>query len=125
MLDWRSIDYLHWQPKRGALGEALFGYLDPLQAVRAIALTEKGTCPLHPEKCVRLVPWIDQPENIARPNMARELWDAVTTYEPRVVMQRVEFQGAEYSHWRALLSVVLAGDVEKRIHIVEVPIGAA
>lgn len=125
MLDRRTIDYLHWQPKRGALGEALFGHLDPLQAVRAVAMTEKGTCPLHPEKCVRLLPWIDQPENIARPNMARELWDAVTTYEPRVVMQGVTFQGVEYSHWRALIRVILAGDVDKRIHVVETSIGAA
>jgi len=125
MLDWRTIDYVHWALKRDALGEVAFGHLDPLQAVRAIALTEKGTCPLHPEKCVRLVRWIDEPEHIAKPNIARELWDAVTTYEPRVVMQDVTFRGVEYGRWAAVMKVVLAGDIDKRIQIVEVPLGAS
>lgn len=124
MLDWRTIDYVHWQPRRGALGEALFGHLDPEQAVRMIAITEKGTCPLHPEKCVRLVPWIDQPEDIARPNMARELWDAVTTFEPRVTLQKVEFAAVAYSHWMCRLHLFLTGDIERRIRVVEVSLGA-
>ncbi len=123
-LDWRRIDYAHWQMRRGVLGGALFGHLDPLQAIEAIALTERGACPLHYDKCVSLLQWVDRRETIARPNVARELWDAVTTYEPRVVMTgAIEFRASDYCRWIARLPVRLAGDIDQRIRFVDLAIG--
>jgi len=123
MLDWMTISYANWQPKAGALGEAVFGHLDVEQSVEAIILTEKSTVPLEPEKCVRLMPWVDAPERVAIPNFAREIWDGVSTYEPRVVLTSISVAWVSYCHWLFRVSLHLAGDVEKRIRTVEVPYG--
>ena len=123
MQDRRTIEYVNWQPKRAALGEIVFGHLDPIQAVFTIVITEKGTVPLEPEKCVRLMPWIDQPEPIAKPNLVRELWDAITAYEPRVVLQKIVPSWIADSHWKFLVSLHLAADVDKKIVTIEVPYG--
>lgn len=123
MQDRRAIEYVNWQHKRDALGEIVFGHLDPIQAVMAICITEKGTVPLEPEKCVRLMPWIDAPEPIARPNIVRELWDAITSYEPRVKLNKITPSRMEEGRWKFLIDLHLAADVDKKIVTIEVPYG--
>ncbi len=125
MLDWRTINYAHWQMRRGQPGAALFGHLDVEQAVQCIALTEKGSVPLEPNKCVRLLPWVDAPEPVARPNIVRELWDGVATYEPRVVLEEILPSRIADSRWLFLINLHLAGDVERKRVTIEVPYGPA
>ncbi|MDE2577961.1 MAG: hypothetical protein KGL46_04070 [Hyphomicrobiales bacterium] len=124
MLDWTTIGYLHWQPAFGALGDVVVGHADVEQSIRAIIRTEKGTVPLEPEKCCRLMPWVDQPEAIAKPNLIRELWDAIATYEPRVVLQSIGATWIADGHWLFSIALHLAADVEKKIVRIEVPYGA-
>ncbi|MFT4098990.1 MAG: hypothetical protein QM651_17860 [Rhodoblastus sp.] len=123
MQDLRTIEYVNWQHQRGALGEIVFGHLDPIQAVHAICITEKGTVPLEPEKCVRLMPWIDAPEPTAIPNLTRELFDAIKTYEPRVTVDRIVPSWMEDGRWKFLISLHLSADIDKKIVTIEVPYG--
>lgn len=127
MQDWRTIGYRHWQPRvdlahpAAGLGELVFGHLDVEQAVRAIMRTEKRTVPLEPWKCVELMPWVDKPEPLAIPNLTRELWDGISTYEPRVVLRKVEAKWLAECRWLFRVWLHLAGDVDKRVMLIEAP----
>jgi len=131
MQNWQTIPYVNWQPQvrfdAPALGQILFGHLDVDQAVRAIIATEQGTVPLEPLKCVRLMPWVDQPPAIANPQIARELFDAIRTYEPRVICKKIvpSLLSALQNRWLFKISLHLAGDVEKKIITMDVPYAPA
>jgi phage baseplate assembly protein W len=45
--------------------------------------------PLQRLKCTKLLPWIDKPPAVAIPNFSREIWNALTTWEPRIVVESV------------------------------------
>ena len=94
LIDRNRIAHAHWQMRLGtfadpAIGEIAAGLDDLEQAINIVVLTEKGTVPLQPEMCCRLLPWIDKPPADAIPNFTREIWDALATWEPRIVVTKV------------------------------------
>jgi phage baseplate assembly protein W len=123
MLDRRAIPYLHWQPMLGrnatppdaVIGEIVHGLADVEQAINTIVLTEKGSVPTQPEKCTRLMPYIDRRPDYAIPNITREIFDAITAWEPRVIVERVAITREDFDHWRFPVFWRLRADVSRTI----------
>ncbi|QCI65622.1 GPW/gp25 family protein [Phreatobacter stygius] len=118
-VDRRSIPYHHWQPRIGrqapALGEIVTGLDDIEQSINTIVLTEKGSVPLQPEKCTRLMPYVDRRPDYAIPYITREIWDAITIWEPRVIVDRVTITREDFEHWRYPVFWRLRSDVAGEI----------
>lgn len=129
MLDRRTIPYLHWQPKIGrpapAFGEIVHGIGDIDQSILTIALTEKGSVPTAPEKCVELQPYIDRRPGWAIPYITRELFDGITAFEPRVVVEGVQITFEDYDHARFPVFWYPRGDVLREIRrtVIQIPDG--
>lgn len=123
MLNGRSIPYLHWQMRLGrnvaapntAIGDIVHGLADVEQSINTIVLTEKGSVPTEPEKCTRLMPYIDRRPDFAIPNITREIFDAITAFEPRVIVERVAITREDFDHWRFPVFWRLRGDVTREI----------
>ncbi len=130
-VDRSSIPYVHWQmaldPADGssALGQIAAGLDDLHQTIWTIVLTEKGTVPLQPEKCTRLLPWIDRSPAEAIPNFTREIFDAITAWEPRVIVERVAPRAVSSSQWLFPVFWRPRADVTAALQVTEVPYGAA
>lgn len=127
MLDRRTIPYLHWQMRIGrratAFGEIVHGLDDIDQAIKTIALTEKGSVPTAPEKCVELKPYIDRRPAWAIPYITRELFDGITAFEPRVVVESVQISFEDYDHARFPVFWFPRGDVLRQIRqtVIQIP----
>ena len=122
LLDRRTIPYLHWQPliarndPQGlALGQIVHGLDDVEQSINTIVLTEKGSVPTQPEKCTRLMPYIDRRPDYAIPYITREIFDAIRAWEPRVIVERVAISREDFDHWRFPVFWRLAADVTREI----------
>lgn len=104
-IDRSRIPFVHWQMAldgrdgASAIGQIVSGLDDLHQAVRTIVLTEQGTVPLQPLKCTKLLPWIDRSPAEAIPNFTREIFDALTSWEPRIVVEKVTPKARGFSHW--------------------------
>ena len=59
------------------------------QCLNLIVRTTPGTDPLRPEFGCGLYRFVDQPENVAIPNMKKAMLDAVARWEPRVKIVRI------------------------------------
>lgn len=119
MLDRRAIPFLHWQPKIGrrapAWGEIVDGIDDIEQSILTIALTEKGSVPTQPEKCVSLRPYLDRRAAWAIPYITRELFDGLTLWEPRIVVAQVKITPEDFDHYRFPVFWYPRGDVAREI----------
>lgn len=127
-VDRRTIPHLHWQHKLGlaasTLGEIVFGLDDLEQAIATICITYKGSVPLQPEKCCDLLPYIDRAPAVAIPNLAREIWDGIAAWEPRVVVEKVVPRPLGDSRWLFPVSWYPRADVTRQIRLTEVTFGA-
>lgn len=130
-LDRSRIPFVHWQMAldagdgTSALGQIVTGLDDLHQAIRTIVLTEKGSVPLQPEKCTRLLPWIDRAPAVAIPNFTREIFDAITAWEPRIVVTKVSPVARGFSHWAFPVFWYPRADVSRQIQMTEVVYGQA
>jgi len=119
MLDRRTIPYLHWQPRIGrrapAFGEIVSALDDIEQSIMTIALTEKGSVPTQPEKCTELQPYLDRRPAYAIPYITRELFDAITLWEPRVIVDQVKVTPEDFEHFRFPVFWYPRGDVLREI----------
>jgi uncharacterized protein len=119
--DRHGIPYLHWQPRlaRGVpqdvLGEIVHDLADVEQSIATIVLTEKGSVPTQPEKCTRLAPYIDRRPETAIPNITREIFDAITAFEPRVVVDEVLITQEDFGQFRFPVFWHLRDDVAREI----------
>lgn len=66
------------------IGQVVQGVTDINQCIGIILSTPKGSDPLRPTFACDLWRWIDAPLTIARPNLVREIVEAITKWEPRV-----------------------------------------
>ncbi len=71
------------QPGSG-IGQVVQGVADINQCIGIILATPKGSDPLRPTFACDLWRWIDAPITVARPNLVREIVEAITKWEPRV-----------------------------------------
>lgn len=112
--------HLHWQTKvqpgkADNWGQLVSGIEDIEQAIRIIVLTPKLSVPAELEKFCDALNFMDRPPAIAIPEISREIWDALTRWEPRIVLDNVEVTQEGFHHFKAVISYHLVEDVEKQI----------
>jgi uncharacterized protein len=123
MIDKDKITHRHWSMKVGradpatgvapdAFGDIVTAIDDLSQSITNIVLTPKGSVPTEPEKGCDILAAIDRTPDIAIPILTREIWDAITIWEPRVTVQKVDVLTVAFSHfrtrvfWRPVQSVI-------------------
>ncbi len=114
------IPYQHWQMRvsrvTDPIGAVVVAEADLDQAIRIIIGTEKGSVPIAPEKCCRLMPYVDRRPDWAIPYLTREIVDALNTWEPRIMTERVTVTWAdEFGHFRVSVRWYPRADVTRRI----------
>ncbi|WCK24613.1 GPW/gp25 family protein [Agrobacterium pusense] len=123
MIDKDKITHRHWSIKVGradpqtaiapdTYGEIVTAVEDLSQSITNLILTPKGSVPTEPEKGVDILGSIDRHPDIGIPYLTREIWDAITLWEPRVTVERVDVNMVQFSHfqtqvfWRPVQSVL-------------------
>lgn len=123
MIDKDKITHRHWSLKIGrpdretgvaadSYGEVVVALDDLSQSIANIILTPKGTVPTEPEKGCDVLGAIDKHPDIGIPYLTREIWDAITIWEPRILVDKVEVLTLAFSHfvtrvfWRPVESVL-------------------
>lgn len=118
-----DIPFQHWSmrvgradPRTGAVppfwGEIVSGVDDLDQSIANLILTPLGTVPTEPLKGCDVYPWLDRTPDVAIPNMTRAIWDALSMWEPRIVVQDVTIEETAFAHfackvfWRPIESVL-------------------
>jgi len=87
----------HWQPaleRARASGELVTGVDDIDQAIRIILSTPLGADAHRPLFGCRVHDYIDWPIDRARPHIVREVVAALTRWEPRMRIERVQVEAA-------------------------------
>lgn len=104
LVDRADINYLHWQLKvdfgQPADGEIVAQIADIEQEIANLVLTPKGSVPLNPEKGCDLLPYKDLPPEIGIPNMVREVWDGLTVWCKRIIVEDVQVEMVDFHHWK-------------------------
>ncbi len=97
--DLRDIRALHWQPRLAADGEVVEGVADVAQAIRIILTTPKGSDPHRPEFGSDIWRYIDWPVTEVRPQIVREVREAISAWEPRAEVLSVSVEPANGRLW--------------------------
>lgn len=114
MQDKDAIPFQHWSLKVGRmdadtraygphLGEIVSGVDDLHQSISNLVLTPRGAVPTEPEMGCDLIPYIDRKPDTAIPNITRAIWDAITMWEPRIVLQDVQVSEVAFGHLTAAI----------------------
>lgn len=101
-----QIHHLHWQAKvqpglAPCWDEHVVGFDDLQQAIRIIILTPKLSVPTAPEQFCDALSYIDRTPDIAIPMITKEIWDAITKWEPRVELVEARVRAIAHYHFRA------------------------
>lgn len=105
----------HWQLAPQFAQQTLQGIDDIHQCIANILNTLKGTDILRPEFGSDHFQYIDQPEDVALPNMVREITLALQCWETRIEVERVEISG-QAPHFELLIYWSLVDDVYREIY---------
>lgn len=122
--DVRSID---WSPRLGADGDIVEGYDDISQCLAIILTTPKGSDPLRPEFGSDVWKWIDRPVNEAVAPIVREVWEAISIWEPRVELVSVSprpVAGSAAAHWDIVITWRPAGQLAEQSSVITTRAGA-
>lgn len=87
-----------WQLALGRPGKAVHGQEDIEQCFRVILTTPKGSDPLRPEFGSDVWRYVDYPIAHALPHLVRECWDAISLWEPRVVLESIKPRVGDEPH---------------------------
>lgn len=90
IVDRALITAADWQPKLGALGEIVAGIDDIEQCFAIILLTPKGAIPHRPDFGSNIHRFLGMPITEARPQLVREVVDAIAACEPRAEVLSVD-----------------------------------
>lgn len=118
-----TIPFKHWSLRVGRAdpetravpafwGEVVSAVDDLHQSIANLILTPKGSVPTEPEKGCDIAPYIDRHPSEAIPNLTVAIWDAITIWEERVVLQDVKVIQVAFGHfatkvfWRPIASVL-------------------
>lgn len=125
-----QVSHLHWQHKvsRGAQpawNEIVVGYEDLEQCIGTIVLTPKLSVPTEPEKFCDALNYIDRPPAIAIPNITREIWDALSRWEPRIVLIEVRVEQLAFEHFKAFIDWRPVEDIAAEIRHTQIQLERA
>ena len=109
----RNIRALHWQPELHADGEVVEGLADVAQAIRIILTTPKGSDPHRPEFGADIWQYIDWPVTEARPQIVREVREAIRLWEPRAEILSVAVEPGNGRLWIQVRWRLLDGEGEQ------------
>lgn len=87
----QEIKSAEWGISLNGFGEVVQGKDDINQCIMIIVRTIRGTDPFRPLFGCDLYQFIDQPQAIAGPGMAKEIANAVNLWEPRVEVKKVSY----------------------------------
>lgn len=112
-----TFQHTHWQlPPDGV--SAVQGEDDLHQCIRNILSTRKGTDVLRPDFGSEHFDYIDQPFDLAVPNMVREMFVALAKWETRIVVQDILISDtAPHFHFAIRWSV--ADEITRAIYATE------
>ncbi|HSA05862.1 MAG TPA: GPW/gp25 family protein [Candidatus Gastranaerophilales bacterium] len=85
----KDIKYADWQPELNKIGSVVEGIDDINQCIAIILTTRKGSVPHRPEFGCDIWKFIDNPVNIAIPNIIREATDAINQWETRIEIESI------------------------------------
>ena len=95
------------------------GVDDIHQCIANILNTPKGTDILRPEFGSDHFQYIDQPEDVALPNMVREITLALQRWETRIEVESVQISG-QAPHFELLIYWSLVDEVYRELHQTQV-----
>ncbi len=101
-----EITSVDWSMKLGAIGEIVEGLDDVAQCVRIILTTPKGSDPLRPTFGADLWQYIDYPIDAAIPAIVREITEAITLWEPRIILITVNAAPDPTTIGRLMVTIV-------------------
>jgi Bacteriophage baseplate protein W len=107
MLDANSVTAV----SGSGIGSVVQGVADINQCIGIILATPPGSDPLRPTFACDLWRWIDAPVTVARPNLVREIVEAITKWEPRVRVLSVVINLAGVSQLSIAITWQLKVDV--------------
>lgn len=119
-----QINSTHWQLAPNLNEQAVQGIDDIHQCIANILNTFKGTDILRPEFGSDHFQYIDQPEDVALPNIVREITLALQRWENRIEVESVQIIG-QAPHFELWISWFLVDDVYREIYQTTVQIGVA
>ncbi len=85
----QDIKSVNWQLSNKLLGEVVEGIADIRQCIGTILITTKGSDPLRPLFGSDIWQFIDKPVTVAAPNISAEILDAISKWEPRVIINSI------------------------------------
>ena len=92
MTNTANLKTKNWSMSVNQPGEVLTDLDSINQCIYIILTTIKGSDPYNPLFGCGIFLYIDQPINIAIPNMIREIGNAITLFEPRATITKIEYQ---------------------------------
>lgn len=72
------------------IGNVVQGVADINQCIGIILFTPPGSDPFRPTFACDMWKWLDKPIDVARPNIVKEVVEAITKWEPRVRVLSVQ-----------------------------------
>ncbi|OOS24646.1 GPW/gp25 family protein [Moraxella pluranimalium] len=112
-----NLTHAHWQIAPTGVS-AIQGEDDLHQCVHNILSTRKGSDVLRPNFGSDHFDYIDYPHDVAIPNIVREIHVALTTWEKRIIVQRVSVTGLA-PEFHCLIEWAVADDVARQIYKTE------
>ncbi|WP_373100786.1 MULTISPECIES: GPW/gp25 family protein [Pasteurellaceae] len=109
----------HWQLAPSLDNQTVQGIDDIHQCIDHILLTIKGSDVLRPDFGSDHFQYIDQPEDVAIPNMVREITLALQRWEKRINIDSVEVRGTA-PHFEFIIYWSLTEDVYREIYATRV-----
>ena len=105
----------HWQLAPNIENQVVQGIDDIHQCIGHILSTMKGADVLRPEFGSDHFQYIDQPEDVAIPNIVREVTLALQRWEKRINVDSVNVEGTA-PHFEFLIFWSLTEDVHREIY---------
>ncbi len=107
--------YTHWQIA-GIHDEAPVRGMDDINlCIENILSTRKGTDILRPQFGSNHYDYIDQPSDVAIPNMVREIYAALEQWEKRIVVEKIQVFG-EAPHFELVVRYRLTHETTREIY---------
>lgn len=114
MADLFALQHTHWQIAPVDV-EQIQGEDDLHQCIRNILSTRKGSDVLRPEFGSNHFDYIDQPYDVALPNMVREIHQALTKWEQRIAVQHIHITGTA-PQFHLMIEWAVKDDIARQIY---------